>query len=118
MESVTDTTAVVVAPRPAPEPDLVIDLRDPPPPRAGLGLLVALNVLNLLDAALTFFLVRYGVAAEANPLVEWMTLPGKVLFVAALSLLLWKLRPRALVVPLVGYGAVVCYTIAGALWLG
>ncbi len=118
MESVTDATRVVVAPRPALEPDLVIDLRDPEPRREGLGLLVALNVLNLLDAGLTFFLVSGGIAAEANPLVEWMTLPGKVVFVAALSLLLWKLRPRALVVPLVGYAAVVCYTIAGAVWLG
>ncbi|MDQ3952206.1 MAG: DUF5658 family protein [Actinomycetota bacterium] len=118
MESVTGTTPIVVAPRPAPEPDLVIDLRDPEPRRTGVGLLVALNVLNLLDAGLTFLLVRAGIAVEANPLVEWMTLPGKVFFVAALSLLLWKLRPRALVFPLIGYGAVVCYTIAGALWLG
>ncbi|HEX2057010.1 MAG TPA: DUF5658 family protein [Actinomycetota bacterium] len=123
MESVTDKSAVVVAPRPPAEPDLVIDLRDPPDPapthrRTGVGLLVALNVLNLLDAGLTFLLVRSGVAAEANPFVEWLTLPGKVAFVAAFSVLLWKLRPRALVIPLVGYAGVVAYTIAGALWLG
>ena len=111
-------TAESVTARPA-EPDLVIDLRDPVARRRqGIALLVALNVLNLVDAALTFYLVRAGVAAEANPFVEWLTLPGKVVFVAALSLLLWTLRPRALVLPLVGYGAVVCYSIAGALWLG
>lgn len=123
MESVTDRSTVLVAPRSPAESDLVIDLRDPvepaPPKRLeGIALLVALNALNLLDAVLTYFLVRTGVAAEGNPVVEWMTLPGKVAFVAALSLLLWKLRPRALVIPLVGYAGVVCYTIAGALWLG
>ena len=108
------------------EPDLVIDLRDPPEPgppqtprlrRTGLVLLVALNALNLLDALLTYLLTRAGLAVEANPLVEWMTLPGKIAFVAALSLLLWKLRPRALVIPVAGYTAVVAYTIAGAVWV-
>lgn len=106
-----------------PERDLVIDLRDPPPPeqrgdRTGIVLLVALNALNLLDAALTFFVTRAGIAVEANPLVELLTLPGKVVFVAALSLLLWRLRPRALEIPVVGYAVVVCYTIGGAILFG
>lgn len=109
--------------------DVVIDLRDPENPRtivldeplrpsrprrAGLGLLVALNLLNVLDAVLTHVLTSAGVAREGNPVVEWMTLPGKVVFVAALSVVLWKVRPRALVVPAVAYGALVCYTLAGA----
>lgn len=107
------------------EPDLVIDLRDPPQPkpsethprrRTGIWLLVALNVLNLLDALLTYLVTRAGVAVEGNPVVDAMTLPGKVAFVAALSLLLWKVRPRALVVPVAGYALVVVYTIAGTLW--
>jgi hypothetical protein len=103
-----------------PEPDLVIDLRDPPPAkarrdRAGLALLVAMNVLNLLDAAFTYLVTRAGIAVEANPLVEWLTLPGKVVLVAALSFALWKLRPRALAIPVVAYAVVVCYTIGGAL---
>ena len=110
-----------------PEPDLVIDLRDPPAPapaeaapeprhdRIGLVLLVVLNVLNLLDAVLTYLVTRAGIAVEANPLVEWLTLPGKVVLVSALSLLLWRLRPRALAIPVAGYSAVVCYTIGGAL---
>jgi hypothetical protein len=97
--------------------DLVIDLRDPPParPRDGIALFLALNALNLLDAVLTFALTEAGVAREANPLVGWMTLPGKIVFVAALSFLLWRLRPRALIVPLVAYAAVVCYSVVGAL---
>lgn len=108
------------------ELDLVIDLRDPPEQklsetprrhRTDTLMLVALNALNLLDALLTYLVTRAGVAVEANPLVGWMTLPGKVVFVAALSFVLWKLRPRALIVPVAGYTAVVAYTIAGALCL-
>jgi hypothetical protein len=114
---------------PTAAPDLVIDLRDSESPRtivlddpgaapatrpAGVALLVALNLLNLLDAVLTHTLTSGGVAREGNPVVEWMTLPGKVVFVAALSVVLWKLRPGALVVPVVAYVAIVCYTLVGA----
>ena len=110
-------------------PDVVIDLRDPETPRTivlveiaespaprrtGLALLVALNVLNVLDALLTYVLTSSGIAREGNPVVEWLTLPGKVVLVGALSLVLWKLRPRALVIPVVGYAALVCYTLVGA----
>lgn len=103
-----------------PEPDLVIDLRDPPPAeprrdRIGLVLLVAMNVLNVLDAVFTYLVTRAGIAVEANPLVEWLTLPGKIVFVAALAFVLWKLQPRALAIPVAAYTAVVCYTIGGAL---
>ena len=112
------------------EPDVVIDLRDPADPRTikvpsrdtpaserrrAVRWLLALNVLNLLDAVLTYYVTRSGLAREGNPVVEAMTLPGKVVFVAALSVLLWWLRPRTLVIPLVGYALVVCYTIGGAL---
>lgn len=116
-------------------PDVVIDLRDPVAPRridvtpatrgpetvddghsrrVALLLLIALNALNVLDAVLTHALTRSGIAREGNPVVEWMTLPGKVAFVGVLSLLLWRLRPRALVVPVVAYGILICYTVAGA----
>ena len=110
---------IAAPPAARPEPDLVIDLRDPPAPpprhdRIGLVLLVAMNVLNVLDAVLTYLVTRSGIAVEANPLVAWLTLPGKIVFVAALSLLLWRLRPRALAVPVAAYTAVVCYTIGGA----
>lgn len=114
-EKVADALSVA-----RPEPDLVIDLRDAPPAkprpdRAGLALLVAMNVLNLLDALFTYLVTRAGIAVEANPLVEWLTLPGKIVLVATLSFVLWKLRPRALAIPVAAYTAVVCYTIGGAL---
>lgn len=108
------------------EPDVVIDLRDPPEQsaaptprrhRTDIVLLLALNALNVLDALFTYLFTRAGIAVEANPLVEVMTLPGKIVFVAVLSLVLWRLRPRALVIPVAGYSAVVAYTIAGALWV-
>lgn len=118
------------------EPDIVIDLRDPVRPkriergseepgdavgrggsRRGLALLGILNALNLLDAALTYLLTRWDFVYEGNPIVTWMTLPGKIVFVAACSLLLWKLRPGALIVPAVAYAAVVCYSILGAFLL-
>jgi hypothetical protein len=105
------------AANPAVEPDVVIDLRDPAPRvrREGLALVLALNALNLLDALLTFALTEAGVAREGNPLMSWLTLPGKIVLVAALSLVLWRLRPRALIVPVVAYAGVVCYSLVGAL---
>ena len=85
--------------------------------RLGFVLLLVLNGLNLLDAGLTLAVTETGLAIEGNPVVRWMTLPGKVVFVAALSVVLWRLKPRALIVPIVGYAAVVCYTLAGTLFL-
>ncbi|HEV2754950.1 MAG TPA: DUF5658 family protein [Actinomycetota bacterium] len=107
--------------------DVVIDLRDPRPEqkppggsdagRVGLILLLVLNGLNLLDAGLTLAVTETGIAREGNPVVEWLTLPGKVALVTVLSLVLWRLKPRALIVPVVGYALVVCYTLAGTLFL-
>ncbi|MFN2588746.1 MAG: DUF5658 family protein [Actinomycetota bacterium] len=109
--------------------DLVIDLRDPRDPRLldpaeprpddrrrGLTLLVVLNGLNLLDAVLTVALVQAGLAYEGNPIVGWLTLPGKLALVGVLSFVLWRLRPRASIVPVVAYALVVCYTLAAALF--
>lgn len=120
--------ARAAAPAPT-EPNLVIDLRDPReierggparprgrPRRSGLVLLLVLNALNLLDAGLTLAVTEGGIAREGNPVIRWMTLPGKVVFVAVLSFVLWRLKPRALIVPVAGYGLVVCYTVAGVLW--
>ena len=129
-ERVADRAGIAV------EPDIVIDLRDPVDPRRiervfeepgdavgrggrrrGLALLGILNALNLLDATLTYLLIRWGLVYEGNPIVTWMTLPGKIVFVAGCSVLLWKLRPGALIVPAVAYAAVVCYSIVGAFLL-
>ncbi len=83
------------------------------PAPTGLGLLIALNVLNLLDAITTSIVLGLGVAKEANPVISAIGLDGKVLIVCLLSLAVWRLRPRALIVPVVFYAAVVTYTLSG-----
>lgn len=85
--------------------------------RVALVLLLVLNGLNLLDAGLTLAVTEAGIASEGNPVVRWMTLPGKIVFVAALSFVLWRLKPKALIVPVAGYALVVCYTLAGTFFL-
>lgn len=72
--------------------------------------MVALNALNVADAALTVALLRLGMVAEGNPLVLWMGWPAKVLGVAALSLLIWRLRPSWLVAPVLVYSMLMFYT--------
>ncbi|MDQ3940244.1 MAG: DUF5658 family protein [Actinomycetota bacterium] len=124
------------------EPDVVIDLRDPQVagraepltpqpaghasghevdviarPRLGLILFIALNALNVLDFLLTAGLLRSGLAREGNPFIAWMTLPAKVPLVFACSLLLLVLKPKALIIPVVAYAAVICYTLGGIVFL-
>ena len=81
--------------------------------RRDLVLLAVLNGLNLLDAFLTWVVIRQGIAVEGNPVVEAIGLGGKVALVAFASVLLWSLRPRALLIPVVAYSAIVLYTLAG-----
>jgi hypothetical protein len=73
-----------------------------------------INALNLLDALLTALLVTNGVASEANPVVTSIGWHGKFALVLAASLVLDRLRPRALAVPCVALSLVVCYSAVGA----
>ena len=75
-------------------------------------LLWALNALNLADALLTTIALQAGVAVEGNPVVRAIGMPGKVLLVAAAGWLINRLRPRALIVPVVALGATVLWTAA------
>ena len=72
-----------------------------------------LNVLNLTDAALTTIAIRAGVATEANPVVTWMGIPGKLILVAVAGAFLAHVRPAALIVPVVVMVAVVSWTVLG-----
>jgi hypothetical protein len=72
------------------------------------------NALNLLDALITAVLIQKGIAGEANPIVASIGWHGKFALVLAASLVLDRLRPRALVVPCVALSAVVCYSALGA----
>jgi hypothetical protein len=78
-----------------------------------LALVTALNFLNLSDALLTWFAVESGGAQELNPFVRVLGLPFKLVAVGALSLLLYRRRPAALVWPIAALLWVLCYHVSG-----
>ena len=84
-------------------------------PRGRATALWILNALNVADALLTTIALRDGVAVEANPVVRAIGMPGKVALVAVASWLLYLLRPRALVIPVVALSLVVAWTAANLL---
>lgn len=75
--------------------------------------LVAVNVLNIADAVLTLLAVKAGGAYEANPFVRIAGLPVKIVFVAALTLLLYRRKPSSLVWPFAALVWVAGYHVAG-----
>ncbi len=72
--------------------------------------MVALNALNVADAWLTTVALQSGVAFEANPVVRLIGMPGKLALVAGAGWLLYRLRPRALVIPIAAFSLVVAWT--------
>ena len=87
-----------------------------------LALLLTVNVLNVLDAALTVLWIEMGIALEANPVVDAIGFPAKVVAVAIGSYVVYRLRPRWLLVPIAALAAVCVYHVVGAAvvlaWLG
>jgi uncharacterized protein DUF5658 len=81
-------------------------------PRA---LLLVVNALNLMDAILTWVGRSNGTLEEANPIVAWSGLVPKVLLVGALSALVYRLRPRWLVVPVGVFAGLILYHLAGSI---
>lgn len=79
-----------------------------------LALLLAVNLLNVLDAALTVLWIQMGIAVEANPIVEAVGFPAKVVGVAAGSYVVYRLRPRWLLVPIAALTLVFLYHLVGA----
>jgi len=80
----------------------------------GVGLLIALNAVNVLDAVSTWLLLMRGQALELNPLMDHpAALVAKVIGVAAASVWLRRHRPVALVIPLVPLVWVTLYHLAG-----
>lgn len=76
---------------------------------------LVLNALNLLDATLTWYVLRRGLAFEGNPVIGVIGLPGKIILVAIAGWLLAHLRPRALLVPIVALALVALWTLAGVI---
>jgi hypothetical protein len=87
---------------------LIRSLREQP-----LRLLIAVNVLNVVDAVLTLLAVHSGSAFESNPFVRVAGLPMKVLFVGAMTILLYRRKPSALVWPFAALLWVAAYHVAG-----
>jgi Domain of unknown function (DUF5658) len=71
--------------------------------------LAVVNVLNLADAFLTHAWLTSGYAREFNPIASALGIPGKLFLVFCASLLLYVIRPRALIVPAVALVLVVGY---------
>jgi hypothetical protein len=77
--------------------------------------LLVLNVLNVVDAVFTAFAVRTEGAIEANPFVRAIGLPAKVVLVGVLSLLVFRVRPRALAWLTLVLAGVLMWHLAGFL---
>jgi hypothetical protein len=77
--------------------------------------LLILNVLNVVDAVFTAFAVRTEGAIEANPFVRAIGLPAKVVLVGVLSLLVFRVRPRALAWLTLVLAGVLMWHLAGFL---
>lgn len=75
--------------------------------------LLLVNALNVVDAMFTAFAVRTEGAVEANPFVRVVGLPAKVVLVGVLSLLLFRVRPRALAWLTISLAAVLVWHLAG-----
>lgn len=80
-----------------------------------ITLLLALNVLNVVDVVASDAAIRAGEAAELNPFVGAIGTGIKLLLVAACSLLIHRLRPKALIWPTAAFLALAVYHLTG--WL-
>ena len=78
-----------------------------------LSALILLNVLNVADAILTWAAIDTHQASEANPVVRMLGLPAKVMLVAAISLVLYRRRPRVLAWTALVFIGVIAWHVAG-----
>lgn len=76
---------------------------------------LVLNVLNLLDALLTWYVLRRGLAIEGSPVIGVIGLPGKIVLVAIAGWLVAHLSPRSLIVPIVALGVVALWSLTGVI---
>jgi len=76
-------------------------------------LAVAVNVFNVGDAVLTFIETHSIGVREANPVINGIGLPAKILLVAVITLVLARRRPRVLLWPALALLGVVGWHIAG-----
>ena len=101
------------APGRAPTRDRVALLQ----PLQGEALLayLVLSVLNILDALLTWYVLRRGLAVEGNQVIGVIGLPGKIALVAIAGWIVAHLMPRLLIVPIVALGLVALWSLSGVI---
>ena len=80
-----------------------------------IGLLGALNALNVVDLVASDAAIRAGQAAELNPFVGTTGAATKLVLVLVCSILLYRIRPRALIWPTAAFLALTIYHVTG--WL-
>jgi len=71
--------------------------------------LMLVNALNVVDAGVTWLLLDRGTGIELNPVINMIGLPAKVVLVAAGSIIIYRVRPRALPLLALPLAAVVAY---------
>jgi hypothetical protein len=76
-------------------------------------LLVAVCVLNSIDAVLMQLLLWHGFAVEGNAVVASIGLWPKIVLVPLAAEIVYVLKPKALWVPLVALSLAVAYTTIG-----
>ena len=80
-----------------------------------IGLVVASNLLNVLDIVASDAAIHAGQANELNPFVGRTGSGVKVVLVLGCSLLLYRVRPRALLWPVLAFVMLSAYHMTG--WL-
>lgn len=80
-----------------------------------VSIALAVNALNIADIVLTRFDLHHLHAIEANPVVRLVGWPVKLVAVAAATWYLQKVRPRAMVWPLLALTGVVAWHLGGIL---
>ena len=78
-----------------------------------IHLVIAVNLLNIVDAVMTLLAVRSGGAYESNPVVRLVGLPAKVVLVGLLIWLVYRRKPSAMVWPFAALTSVAGYHVAG-----
>ena len=81
--------------------------------RAPVSIAMAVNALNVADVVLTRFDLHHLHAIEANPVVRLIGWPIKLLVVAVATWYLQKVRPTALVWPLLALAGVLAWHLGG-----
>jgi hypothetical protein len=78
--------------------------------RTALWLLIAVCVLNSIDALMTQTVLSHGLAVEGNPIIRSIGLFPKLILVPLAAEAVYLLKPKALWIPFVALTGVVAYT--------